>query len=1214
MNVVCAHCESRLNLQEDLLGKRMRCPICHEVFTVEQATPSAVAIGPLADEIVPPDGKAPAARTDAPIPKYRSGSVADFLPLLPTEAHAEPAPVLPVRSEGNGPTELIWSEDVAPPPAPEDGAPNSAPLAIEDRQEPEETVERYTERSGNDEPIRPRRGRRPRKHSRVAVLVALLLVVAGGLATGGYFIKKYIDEAPDRTFSRAKDEYEKKNYEPARKLFEEFATKYGDDPRAPEARFFVEMCALRVAVYSVAVRLDPAPAERQLDHFLKAVEAPELERFVAPGQFNFDVAETALKLTEDLSAKGNEAFDRNQPEAAAPWLERAVAVGQVIDRFRPANLAREKIFDQLDELKRKIDEARFQIGLLAQWRQRLAEPDDTQIVSVKKDAEEHGLAADPRLTQLIDDAERKIADLVIYRRLDEPIMPVHVRSTGSTSLLFAPRLDSGPRHASAGAGTGTVFFALVRGVLYALDDDADGRVLWAARTGIDCDVLPLMIPASDLHPELAIVVANDGVSASLTACLARTGETYWHQPLPRPCIGQPVLVGQRLFAPLRDKPVPKGERPRRDETGVILEIELASGFQIGRIALGRTIGAAGVRRPGTGQIMFPAEARGVYVFDVDKVGPDGVRLGPVFLGVLPTGHAAGSLQGAPIIIPGDGESNGYLVLSFADGLEAMKLRAYPLAAPDKPPALAEQVPAPIVLNGWLSFPPYADTEKIALVTDHGQVGLFGIKQFGNLDAPIFVIPPQPIALAEADRPARGQVVYADEGNFWFLARGALHQLRLGFDFEHGLKLVGHGQPLHLGEPLHAAQVNSRLDTALVVTQASAEGACRATAIDLQSGRVRWQRQLGLTSRQGPIRIGDSILLMDQAGGLYEIEAKPLTGPVNAEWLIDARWLIDRPFANAVTAQMLPAADGKGVDAFVTTEGEKGPMLVYRHYEPGKELVSKRARLPAPLAGNPIVAGRMAVAPLANGLLYRWLLDQDKGLEAGPTWRGERVAAPAVCHLAAIDDQDFVAGDGGKSLHRWHWPEARDPNEDEFIRRGTLTLSEKLGAPPLLLVERGEKCLLVADLRGHVTLWDANKLTPNTQPLRAWRPSAKGPIPLGFLTAGPFADGDGRVGYVMDGSNLVWLTRDLEGPWRLQHVLPIQGKIVGRPQRFGDRLYITDRVGRYQIFDAQLGQPIGEPVRLSGSAAPAAAAVPLDTSKLLAPLADGTLLLLPLGAK
>src|SRR5581483_3805543 len=96
---------------------------------------------------------------------------------------------------------------------------------------------------------------------------------------------------------------------------------------------------------------------------------------------------------------------------------------------------------------------------------------------------------------------------------------------------------------------------------------------------------------------------------------------------------------------------------------------------------------------------------------------------------------AGSLRGEPIVVSADEglAMPRYLVLGQADGLEAMTLRAFRLldAATESPP------PAEVRLPGWSWFPPYHDPETIALVTDAGAIGLFGIEQRGDADPPLF---------------------------------------------------------------------------------------------------------------------------------------------------------------------------------------------------------------------------------------------------------------------------------------------------------------------------------------------------------------------------------------------------------------------------------------------------------------------------------------------
>ena len=1278
INVLCPHCESRFNVQDDLLGKQMRCPACMEIFTVEPAAETLRAQAPV-EEVVPANDKPGASRADAPAPTYKSGSITEFLEMLSTEAaapHSNPSPVLG-RGQGGGlpelipadaalvdddvvfggfeivedqpakpkkkkkhkeklkveaplvpevlapPKEFVWSEQVAPPGPPpsaivppkpdlsaepvaqvyrEGMAPVSQPDELPHEEPPAPDV--YHE----EEFIRPRK-----KRGRLVILIFLILVVFGGTGTGGYFLKRYLEGAPERLYVTATKEYKEGHYEPAKKLFEELVAQHPDNPHVTEARFLVELCTLRSAIYSVAVRADPAPAQRQLDKFLKVVEDPAMKPFVEVGRFDVDVWETALKLLEEVAGRANEVFNREKPDEVIPWLEQSVSLGEIVNRFRRKELEPENIYTQIDGLRKKIADARSRLGLIAETTQELADADDNQIVAVRQKLDDRGFATDPAFVQLLDAAERRIADRVEYKRLDPPIASRRDRTIGSTGILFAPRLDTPSVRQAPPAGPTTVFFALARGVLYALDE-SDGHVLWAARIGIDSDIPPLYIPGTDLNPELVIVVANDGARSTLTALLARTGDNFWQQPLPTACLGGPVLVGQRVFVPLHDKPTPKGERQRRDEVGVILEIEIGDGSQIGRISLGRPLGSGALRRPGTGQIFFPAESKGVYVFDVEKSGAEGARLDPAFQGILPTAHVAGSLRGEPIIAAGDGDSPSYLILGITEGLDSMKLRAFPLSLPDRAPAIVGDLPPPIPLIGWTWFPPYADAEKLAVVTDRGEFGLFGIKQTGNLDTPIFVLPPDPYSIPDARAPARGQVVYADEESMWFLARGALHCLRIGFDAERGLKLVPRGKPLPLGEPLQAAQINLRGDTALVVTQASASASSRATAIDLRTGGIRWQRQLGMIAQGDPIRIGEMFLMMDHDGGLYQFDAKPLAGPTNAEWLIDERWLVVPPFAQSIgTGHFLRAKDGQSVYTILTIPSERGPRLAIRQYTPGQPLRERFPALPAPLAGNPIVVGTSAIVPLANGMLYRLPLDSDKPMEAGPTWRGEKINVQATCHLAELTTDEFLASDGHRTLNRWRWSSDRD----EFARRGTVTLSERIAAPPVVLVGMEDLRVIVADVKCNVTLWDADRLTANAQPQRTWRPSAKGPIPIGPLTNGPFlindARGKPRIGYVIDGVNLVWLSPQTDGPlWVSNRTTRIAGDgIVGKPILHGDRVYVTDRNGHYRVLDAETGATIGAPAHLRGSAAPAAPALPIDRAKLLAPLSDGTILLLPI---
>ena len=210
--------------------------------------------------------------------------------------------------------------------------------------------------------------------------------------------------------------------------------------------------------------------------------------------------------------------------------------------------------------------------------------------------------------------------------------------------------------------------------------------------------------------------------------------------------------------------------------------------------------------------------------------------------MLHSGHPSGSLRGDPIIVSDDGAipvggrraPPRYLILSMADGLDAMRLRAYRLpieGVADVPPLQ----PEPRV-RGWSWFQPSCDGEKVVLTTDAGVLGLYGINQYQNQDQPLFPMFPREIELeGNPKNVGRAQVVHIADQDYWALAQGNLQQWRMGLGPD-GLKAAAVWlQPLPLGSPLHAAQVSLNGDTLFTVTQSPARQACLATAVEAATG-------------------------------------------------------------------------------------------------------------------------------------------------------------------------------------------------------------------------------------------------------------------------------------------------------------------------------------------------------------------------------------------
>src|SRR5262249_28400286 len=187
----------------------------------------------------------------------------------------------------------------------------------------------------------------------------------------------------------------------------------------------------------------------------------------------------------------------------------------------------------------------------------------------------------------------------------------------------------------------------------------------------------------------------------------------------------------------------------------------------------------------------------VYVLDVGK---------QTCAGILYTGHASGWLRGEPVVVPPPGdEAPALLVLAQADGLAAVKLRAFalPVSDPDARPLGAEPK-----LRGWSWLPPGQDGELAGLATDAGVLGLLGLGQPGNRDPVLSPWLKGETRFATAAASGRAQLVHADGHSFWVQAPGGLYRLRRGFGRPDGPMLVGgrvelQPRPVPLGAPLHA---------------------------------------------------------------------------------------------------------------------------------------------------------------------------------------------------------------------------------------------------------------------------------------------------------------------------------------------------------------------------------------------------------------------------
>ncbi|MFO0801799.1 MAG: PQQ-binding-like beta-propeller repeat protein [Gemmataceae bacterium] len=762
-----------------------------------------------------------------------------------------------------------------------------------------------------------------------------------------------------------------------------------------------------------------------------------------------------------------------------------------------------------------------------------------------------------------------------------------------------------------------MFLAVANQVLYALDEDT-GAMLWAARVGPGSFDPPTVaqVQLPEGPTDLALVASDVGGKPALTAYVLRTGQPRWSQPLepkvqpggdasklqPAPAAGAVVVAGSRAYVPIRDS------------SGSVLVFDIASGMKIGRITVGQSISPGAFLRPGTNHLYIAAESRRIFVFDIEAIAAGGDAR---CLRVIPTDHPTGSLRTIPGILgqPGDDPSPRFLILSQSNGA-GMKLRAFPLPptpafVPDAPPAL-EPLPGGAIeldMNGWAWFPPVSDSERITVVTDRNQFRIFGIKQAGNNDDPLFPLPSPTIPEPPGGQPVRGLVVPAEEGAYWVLVGGALTKYRLTLVPSAGLTLVPDKAGLPIGEPTQPAQMNAKRDTACFVVRSANSSGCRAVAVKLRDGAPRWQRQLGLIPSVTPLRTDTGVLLVDGDAGAVAV-------PSTATAAFDPAWIVAPPI-NGVTKPAVLAASADAKTVFTISAVGEGAVAkwIIRRAVNGKFDHSGSVNAPGALAGSPVVFNNTLLLPASDGFIYRLVVGDGRGVEdklaPGPKWLLNRAADNPQCYIAALPNDQFITSDGGRMLKRWIWPATGGWADDN----ASWSLRERVAAPPLILPAAAGKParMIAADSTGSVTLFGLDR---SDNLIRRWVPGVTAALPNGEVS--PFAfqtDATGRmlVAYSVRKKQTVCLDADADAP--LWITPESEESLVGSPVPLGaGNWLVTDLGGRVSVFHPDSPQPALTRDAGFAGAVPEKAAVPLDATRVLVPLSDGSAALVDIAAK
>ena len=1178
-------------------GQRMRCPntLCREAFEVREevhATPGVREEGvpPSPDRAVEPPADAYGKGTDlalVPIdeePLTPQESATDrerLIPLLPAEVvreHAsqeprevqswhEPPPVRrPAAGTTKEPRRTPRSESGAMRPPPKQ-RPEPAPQTPPPR--PSEPPREIVEQAWEPPPVRTPKAANPpagpsaqlpeggSRRRRMSSLLALLMALAGlgTIGGGAWYVWSLFAATEERQLTEARRDYDEGKFGPAAQRFRQLEKAFPKSEHLALYRFFGDLSEVRAEVQAL---FEPLAALERLQGFLNTQQSSPLLK-----DYAVDLWDTMHRLAQgfieaarekkshDLLAKAREVLDQAEP-------------------FKPADVGPERRLEAdaaLDNVEKELAREEARAKLLDYVRAVPPVPD--QIEEARRRVKEAGFEQDPEFQKLLAHKEEALRQQVKYVAVSEkiPLPP----EQPEPCLLAAP-LVAGPMPAPL--PNGRVAVALVRGILYGLDQ-GNGRVLWAVRVGLDTTALPVRLPATETTGDIFLVLSAE--RNTLRAVDAATGTALWEHRLSAPCLGRPTVIRRRAYVPTVN--------------GRVEELEVIQGHQLGYFELpGQRLTVAAVWQPDTNLLYVPGDARTTYVLDV---------LQKQCVATLDTGHPAGSLRAAPVLVnrhdpslvenPENPVPPAFLILAQTDGLGAMRLRAFDVNPEQKAVAPALQ-PEPRI-RGWSWFPAYQDGEKLSFVTDAGVLGLYGINQFRNVDKALFPELRAEFQLGTPSAvPQRAQVVHAEENDFWILANGQLQRLHLD-RFAQQVAPVW-ANALALGTPLHEAQVDETGKVLYLLTQRGPQQPCLATAVRAADGVILWQRQIGVECVRTPLPLGGQVLALDQGGGVFAFDPARTANLAGIEWVLGGQ-LLARPLPDGLAWFHLHV-DPAGTTATLAAAAPSGRQFFLRRIRLGgkdskSEVSEQGIGLPAALAGRPAVGPGGVLLLLQDGSLSRAALDGSR-IE-GPNWRSERAEAGAVGFAAWLTPDEFVTTNGLGGLRRWRWP----AGEVEFKEVGQHLGTWRIISAPLVLPEDR---IGVADARGVLTLFQGPKL----KELRNWHLE-------GTITAGPFLRGD-RIGCVVDRRRLVWIDPAEKTPlWDYQAAEPL----VGEPQLVGEHLLVADQSGRFVALDPKTGRPAGPGYILKANVAPAVSPVHFGAHHALAPLTDGTLFLLPLEA-
>ncbi len=895
-------------------------------------------------------------------------------------------------------------------------------------------------------------------------------------------------------------------------------------------------------------------------------------------KYRKDLVESAYQLVKIGADFLTANPDSNLHDAFQPLLEMAKDAGNDLSD-------KDQVKQWEDETKAKYVGARTAIDAqlaksnwLGRMQDVLAKENLGQIDSLQAEYQDlikkHPLLAqDSDLTSKLDNLKQVEPGWVKYTTSNSA--PVPNKPSFGPSIRICPpvKVPEGVQDDK------NVVLAMTRGTLYGLSART-GKDRWALRVGQDVRELPPRISLGGENPDIAFVVTTEDASQSyLSQMNLLSGERNWMRKLTGPCPGGPLLISNnRLVVPLKE---------------TIAIVEAGSGKMSGFYTIaGYDISSQPAHDKARDRLFVPVDRGRIFVLDLTK---------HTCVGVIYTEHGSGQMKGAPLIV----ENLMVACIATGSGTGSTRIRAYDISV--KGQSSSFDLIGTYDMPGHASTTPYIDgNETMGIVTDQGLVWLFGIGKSSTIGTaqsrgatPFYPLTAKPMGLKlqvntelKKDQPRpRVQVAHVGLNDWWVFSHEYL--IRNVYDPIRGVLLPSPVGSLALGTPLHRAEITPDGKLIVLVTQPKGQAQMLASGINLTTGAIVWQTQLGTEASQDPVALADAVAMLDRGGAVYTVKSSDI--PTLKNWQECGSWPALPMFA--ASHSLLKTPNGQALVS-LSFDPARARIILRKIDMTGSGATVKK-EFPhtfAPTGTAVVLDDGTTLIPCKDGNIYQFNFTSGTS-QSLFSWRDPVALTNASGHLLMPSANQLFATNGLNKVLRWErtpqgiWK--KSANDFELPSRIVTNLTAIPGNRIAVGDEAGNlHCLALASL-GTSKQWNLK----------------------GAITKGPFRLGAEGVGCIVDGKKLWWLNSAEEEEGKVFSDAATVS-IIGDAATIGDDILLavlkkdpaSGMLSSYLWIDQSSGKLIHAetmPEGLAPSSGPSA----LGKNWAFAPLSDGTVRIL-----